>query len=362
MRWFVHLPASCAVLTCQPVDERRRAEFGAHLTRTLTGGALTLLVSVGHRTGLFAAAAAGPATSTELAARAGLHERYVREWLGAMVTGGFLSHADGVYTLPPEHAVFLTGETATNAAPQASMLRAFAGTLPELERAFVEGGGVPHAAFAQHLAAVGARPGDTWKHVYDEQLVDGFLGAVPGLLDRLTAGASVLDLGCGAGHAVRVAAEAFPASRFTGLDIDADLIAEATGPANATFVAGDATRLPADPAYDVIMAFDAIHDQRDPAEVLRRVRAALAPGGLFVMVDTGFASDLDENTGHPLAALCYAISLMYCTTASLADDGVALGAMWGVELATEMVRAASFTCVDVLDSPRPQNRVFVCRP
>ncbi|GAB1515293.1 class I SAM-dependent methyltransferase [Actinophytocola sp. KF-1] len=344
------------------MDQARREAFGRHVVGTLTGGAMTMLMSLGHRTGLFQAAAAGPATSAELAARAGLHERYVREWLGAMVTGGFFTHDDGVYTLPAEHAALLTGDTAANVAPMASMLRAFAGALPALERAFADGGGVPHADFAPHFAAAGARPGDTWRHIYETQLVDGFLGAVPGLVERLTAGARVLDLGCGAGHAVRVAAEAFPASRFTGLDIDAELIAAATGPTNADFVAGDAARLAADPAYDVILAFDAIHDQRDPAEVLRRVHAALAPGGVFVMVDAKFSSDLDGNVGNPLAALCYAISLMYCTTVSLAEGGAALGAMWGIELATSMLRDAGFSRVDVLDSPRAQNCIFVCVP
>jgi hypothetical protein len=344
------------------MDHARREAFGRHVVGTLTGGAMTMLISLGHRTGLFQAAAEGPATSAELAARAGLQERYVREWLGAMVTGGFFTHADGVYTLPAEHAALLTGDTAANVAPMASMLRAFAGALPALEKAFADGGGVPHADFAPHFAAVGARPGDTWRHIYETQLVDGFLGAVPGLVERLTGGARVLDLGCGAGHAVRVAAEAFPASRFTGLDIDAELIGAARGPANAEFVVGDAARLAADPAYDVILAFDAIHDQRDPAEVLRRVHAALAPGGVFVMVDAKFSSDLDGNVGNPLAALCYAISLMYCTTVSLAEGGAALGAMWGMELATSMVREAGFSRVDVLDSPRAQNCIFVCVP
>lgn len=344
------------------MDQARLAAFGQHMVGTLTGGALTMLISIGHRTGLFVAAAAGPATSAELAARAGLQERYVREWLGAMVTGGFFTHEDGVYTLPPEHAALLTGDTAANMAPMASMLRAFAGALPDLERAFADGGGVPHADFAPHFAAAGSRPGDTWRHIYETQLVDGFLGAVPGLAERLSAGARVLDLGCGAGHAVRVAAAAFPRSRFTGLDIDAELISAASGPGNADFVVGDAARLPADPAYDVILAFDAIHDQRDPGEVLRRVRAALAPGGTFVMVDAKFSSDLDANVGNPLAPLCYAISLMYCTTVSLAEGGAALGAMWGIELATSMLHDAGFAHVDVLDSPRAQNCIFVCAP
>jgi hypothetical protein len=129
-------------------DDRRRA-FAEQMISTLTGGAMSMLVSVGYRTGLFDAAARGPGTSVDLAGRAGLQERYVREWLGAMVTGGFFSYdpASGQYALPAEHAAFLTGDTAANVAPMASMLRAFGGALPELERCFVAGGGVAQAAF-----------------------------------------------------------------------------------------------------------------------------------------------------------------------------------------------------------------------
>src|ERR1022692_4956827 len=190
------------------MDDDRRGAFAEQMIATLTGGALSMLVSVGYRTGLFEAAARGPATSGDLAGRAGLQERYVREWLGAMVTGGIFSYdaGNGQCTLPAEHAAFLTGDTAANVAPMASMLRAFGGALPELERCFVAGGGVPHAAFAVHFEAAGATAGDTWRRIYDEHLVDGFLGAVPGLRDRLAAGARVLDLGCGTGHAMIVAA------------------------------------------------------------------------------------------------------------------------------------------------------------
>jgi 2-polyprenyl-3-methyl-5-hydroxy-6-metoxy-1,4-benzoquinol methylase len=350
------------------MTDERRAGFAEHMVATLTGGAMTMLISLGYRTGLFEAAAQGPATSAALAARAGVRERYAREWLGAMVTGGFLDHdpATGEYSLPAGHAPFLTGETAANLAPMASMLRAFGGSLPSLERSFVEGGGVSHAAFRPHFDAVGAVPGDSWRRVYEEQLVDGFLAAVPGLTSRLRDGVSVLDLGCGSGHAVRVAARAFPASRFTGLDIDAEQItaarASVAGVGNAEFVVGDAAALPASPGYDVILAFDAIHDQQDPAEVLRRIHGALAPGGVFVMVDAKFSSRLENNVGNPLAPLCYAISLMYCTTVSLAEGGAGLGAMWGIELATEMLTDAGFKDVTVLDSPRAQNCLFVCQP
>jgi SAM-dependent methyltransferase len=125
---------------------------------------------------------------------------------------------------------------------------------------------------------------------------------------------------------------------------------------------GDAATLPPDPKFDVILAFDAIHDQHAPQEVLRKVRAALADGGVFVMVDAKFSSHLEHNVGNPLAPLCYAISLMYCTTVSLADGGAGLGAMWGTERACRMLADAGFGRMDVLDTPRAQNCMFVCRP
>ena len=120
-------------------------------------------------------------------------------------------------------------------------------------------------------------------------------------------------------------------------------------------------RCQAGPRFDVITAFDAVHDQRSPQEVLRRVRAALAPGGVFVMVDAKFSSHLAANVGNPLAALCYAISLLYCTPVGLGGGGAGLGAMWGTELARQMLAQAGFSQVQMLDSPRPQNCIFVCR-
>lgn len=341
-------------------------DFAAHLTATMTGSALTMLIGVGHRTRLFEAAASGPATSGELAGRAGLQERYVREWLGAMVTGGIFTFEAGQYTFPPQHAKFLLGETASNLMPSLLTLSAFTGILPDLERSFADGGGVPRSAYGPHLETLGAKTGDSWKHVYREHLVDGFFGAVPGLKERLAAGARVLDLGCGTGNAVAVAARAFPASRFTGLDINASVVEQARDTAkglpNAEFAVGDAAELTADPPYDVITAFDAVHDQDRPDVVLRRIRGALDRDGLFFMVDTNFSSHVENNIGNPLAALCYSISLMYCTTTSLAEGGAALGAMWGTEKASEMLADAGFGHVDVLGSPRPQNCIYACRP
>lgn len=143
------------------LDQTRSAAFARHLLAMLTGGALAPLIGLGHRLGLFEAAALGPATSAELAARTGLQERYVREWLGAVATGGVLDldGTDRRYVLPAEPAPLLTGSRAANAAPMASMLQAMVGAIPELERCFRDGGGVGRDRFVAGLAAVGAAPG-----------------------------------------------------------------------------------------------------------------------------------------------------------------------------------------------------------
>lgn len=355
-------------------------DFGERLRELMTGHALTTLIGMGHRLGLFAALAAGPASAGELAGRAGLHERYVREWAGALVAGEVLDlqrdPADDdpghdLYVLPAAHAALLAGPGAGGAA-QAAMLRTLGALAPEVERSFGDGGGVPHAAYAAH-----GRMGEHWRPVYDAHLVDGFLGAVPGLVGRLRAGARVLDVGCGTGHAVNLMAREFPRSTVTGLDLSPQVVADAEaeraamGLTNAGFVVGDAAALPPGPHYDLITAFDAVHDQQDPAGVLGRIRAALAPGGVFVMVDVDLTGRPDTDRVRPHAPLTWAVSLLFCVPTTRAAGGPAvagptpedgaLGAAWGRERALRMLAGAGFADVAVLGTPRPQNCLYVGR-
>jgi SAM-dependent methyltransferase len=348
------------------LDAQRTQAFAARMAQIYSSGVLMFLTDIGYRTGLFEAAATGPATSQALAGRAGLHERYVREWLAAMTTGGIFTYdpPSRTYTLPAEHAQFLAGHTSRNLAPQAGFIAQLGRHVPEVARCFREGGGVPYSAYRPEFTD---GMDDTWRRIFDEQLISGFLPVAPGLVERLEAGIRVADIGCGTGHAVNVMARAYPASTFVGYDIAEDAIAAARseaaamGLANARFEVLDVTQLPAEPAFGLITAFDAIHDQVDPDAVLRRAWQALTPDGTFLMVDFKGSSSLERNLDYPFATLYYGVSLLHCMTVSLAGGGAGLGTMWGTELARQMLAAAGFTRVEVFDSPRPQNCIYVCR-
>jgi winged helix-turn-helix protein/methyltransferase family protein len=230
-----------------PLDQARVEAFAGRLFELYTGGMLTFLVDIGHRTGLFAAAAAGPATSAELAERADLQERYVREWLGAMVTGGIVDHdpATGTYRLPAEHAACLTGPGSANLAPFSRLATHLAKHVDAVARAFREGGGVPYAAYRPEFTDVMDALG---RGTFDELLLGAYLPLVPGLAERLAAGARVADVGCGTGHAMVLLAGAFPASTFVGYDLAADAIARARSEAEAAGLANARSRSATPPA------------------------------------------------------------------------------------------------------------------
>ena len=340
--------------------------FGAQLLGYFTGSMMSKLIEIGYDTGLFEASRAGPASSDELARRAGLKERYVREWLGAMATSGIYRYDAKTrrYELPEEHAAFLTGASAQNFSPHAKIIEHFGSHLARIKACFREGGGIPYSAYRPVFTQC---MDDAWRRIYDQMLVPGFVGAVTGLGERLERGISVLDVGCGTGHAMNVLAKQFAASRFAGYDIGEDAIDAARREAaemqlgNARFEVVDVAALPGTPRFDLITAFDAIHDQRDPDAVLQGVRRALADGGTFLMIDFKFSSHVERNIGNPYAPLYYGTSLMHCMPVSLAVGGKGLGTVWGEETARAMLREAGFGSIEVLDTPRPQNYMFVCR-
>jgi SAM-dependent methyltransferase len=349
----------------EALDRTRVQEFARKLFGLYTSGVLTLMVDLGQRTGLFETLAKGPGTSAELAARAGLNERYVREWLGAMTTGGVVEYdaATGRSTLPPEHAACLTGVSSRNLAAGSQVLPLLAKHVGAVARCFREGGGVSYAEFRPDFTAY---QDASWRLLYDGLLVRSWLplaAAVPG---RLRAGIRVADVGCGTGHAVNLMAREYPASSFVGYDLSAEAIERARAEArtmaldNARFEVLDAATLPPEPAFELITTFDSIHDQRDPATALARIAGALARDGVYLMMEPRASSNLQDNMSNPFAPYLYGISVLHCMTVSLAAGGTGLGTAWGRQLARRMLAEAGFTSVTVVEAPGPQNDLYIC--
>jgi SAM-dependent methyltransferase len=340
-------------VTTQQLSEARAEAFASRMLSELRGASVTLMASVGQRTGLFdTMAVRAPSTSEEIADAAGLNERYVREWLGAMVVAGIVEYDAEArsYAMPPEHAAVLTRRAGPdNMAAVAAYFPVFAGVEDEVVESFTNGGGVPYSSYRRFQEVMD----EDSSAVFDATLIKTTLPLAPGLIERLEAGIEVADIGCGSGHAINLMATAFPTSSFVGYDFSEDGIARAKreahalGLSNARFELKDAASLDVRARFGLITAFDSIHDQAQPRRVLSAIAEALEPGGTFLMVDMAGSSKLEENLDHPLGAILYTFSSLHCLPVSLGLGGEGLGTAWGEQKALELLEEAGFERVDV---------------
>lgn len=349
-------------------EAARKDEFAGKLLGIMNSGALSIMISIGHRTGLFdAMSAMPPASSSEIATAAGLNERYVREWLGAMVTGGICEYDEQTqqYHLPAAHAALLCRSGgAENIATLAQYIPLLGAVEDKVVDCFKHGGGVPYSEFGRFQEVMADDSGQSVLPT----LIEHILPLAPGLRSKLEQGIEVLDVGFGRGRALMLLAESFPRSRFTGYEISREGIewarAEAgrRGLRNLQFSYQDAASIPDQERFDLIFTFDAVHDQADPAKVLRGIYQALKKDGVYLMQDIDTHTNVAENVGHPIGPLIYTISCMHCMTVSLAAGGAGLGAAWGVELAEQMLRDTGFTEIAINRlSHDIQNAYFVVR-
>jgi len=349
-------------------DETKAEQFAERMIGAFNDAALITMTSIGHRTGLFDTLAdMTPAPLSVISAKAGLSERYVREWLAVMVTSKVVDYdpVDRTYHLPAEHAAFTTrASTPNNLAVTAQFVPLAAGIEDIIVDRFRTGEGVHYHDYARFHEVMAEDSGQT----VVAALFDHILPMVPGLADNLTDGIDVVDVGCGAGRAMLTLAQAFPASRFTGIDLSEEAIgkaraaAEQAGLNNITFEARDLSTLKTLGSFNLVTAFDAVHDQKDPQGLLDCVARSLKPDGLFLMQDIGGSSDLERNVDHPLGPFLYTISTMHCMPVSLAQGGPGLGTMWGEEMAVEMLERAGFANVSTQRLPHdPFNVYYLAR-
>jgi 2-polyprenyl-3-methyl-5-hydroxy-6-metoxy-1,4-benzoquinol methylase len=339
-------------MTTRELDLERAEAFAGRMVGALNEAAIAIMTSIGHRTGLFdTMAEMPPSTSEQIAAAAELNERYVREWLAAMAVGGIVEHDPdkGTHHLPPEHAAFLTrAATPNNIAVSAQFVPLLGSVEDKIVEHFKTGGGVPYSEYPRFHEVMAEDSGQTVVSVLSESI----LPLVPGLVERLENGIDVLDVGTGSGRALNLMARTFPNSRFVGYDISEEGIsraraeAEQNGTENVRFEIRDAATLEEIGRYDLITTFDAVHDQADPAAVLKGIANALRPDGVYLMQDIAGSSHVHNNMDHPLGPFLYTISTMHCMTVSLSQGGDGLGTMWGEELAKKMLKEAGFTSIE----------------
>jgi SAM-dependent methyltransferase len=356
------------IMTTGTVDPQKAQEFVGRVLSDTSAAMITTLCAVGDRLGLFKDLAEhGAATSGALAARAGINERYAREWLSALAAAGYLTYepSSGTFTLPPEHAPALAHE----AGPYFfggvhQMLTGLSGALDPLTEAFRAGGGVEQSRYGADWWDGMERFTAAW---VENLLVQEWVPLVPEVLAKLEAGAAVADVGCGRGRALVKLAQTFPSSTFVGYDIFGPSVKAATVKAEAAGVADRVRFEQRDVSgglperFDIIWTLDVIHDAVDPVGMLRAIREALTGDGVYLCLDINCSDKLEENAG-PVGAMFLSFSVLYCMTTSLAHDGMGLGACGLHEpKLRELAAEAGFGTVKRVEMENPFNNLYELR-
>jgi 2-polyprenyl-3-methyl-5-hydroxy-6-metoxy-1,4-benzoquinol methylase len=338
---------------------RMVGDFGA-----IASGALVLL---GDRLGLFKAMGVNErVTSTALAARTGLHERYVREWLAAQAAAGYVEYdgpADAFYLNPEQATVFADKNSPAFMAGAFEVLATLWLDEPKVTAAFRTGQGV---GWHDHDACLFRGTERFFRPGYNANLVGSWLPALDGVVEKLERGAAVADVGCGHGASTVLMARAFPRSRFTGFDYHGPSIERARKAAeeagvssNARFEVASAKTFPG--RYDLIAFFDCLHDMGDPAGAAAHVHQVLEPDGTWMIVEPMAQDRLADNL-NPVGRVYYAASTMVCTPASLSQEvGLGLGAQAGELKLRQVVTAGGFTRFRRA-AETPFNMVLEARP
>jgi SAM-dependent methyltransferase len=346
-------------------------QAGAFLGRAIGDIASTYTVmccSLGDRFGLFKDLAAhGPHTGQELADCAKLSERYVREWASCLVVSGYLVYDPKTarFSLPPAHASVLAQEPGPFFI--GGLFQQIGALLPlyePLAQAFKDGRGISPSLYGPDVWKGEMRGNDMW---HNQLLVNEWMPKMPDVKQRLERGASLADIGCGGGRALVRIAQAFSKSTFVGFDIDPPSLERARALAAEEGV-GDRVRfeqldltkgIPG--KFDILTAFDVVHDTAHPFGVLESVRKALKPGGLFVLLEINGTDKLEDNVA-PFGTVFYGWSLLMCMSIAIARGGEGLGTPGLPEgKLREMASRAGFSSLRRVEINDPIQALFELR-
>jgi SAM-dependent methyltransferase len=351
------------------VLDRKKAAALARQVGVDFGAALTAaLAYIGDRLGIFKTMAGGSAfTTQQLAERTGLNERYLREWTATMAAAGYIDYSpgDATFRMSPEQAAVLTNEDTTYFTAGAFQYAvACYRQIPKLMEAFRNGGGVPFSDFGPDIVEAIER----LFHVgYETWVAREWIPAVPDIHKRLLAGGEAAEVGCGAGQCLIPVAAAFPNSRFFGYDVDPTSVERALNKAAAAGLIGRiafeqiaAERVPLVERFDLVMAFNCIHDMAHPRAALKAIQRMLKPDGAFLWSEADVGARLEDNLG-PVGRTLYGASTMHCMTVSLAQGGEGLGSAISAELARNLAAEAGFASLERLPIKNPIHQIFLGR-
>jgi 2-polyprenyl-3-methyl-5-hydroxy-6-metoxy-1,4-benzoquinol methylase len=347
------------------LDDAKLNEFMGRAVADMGAAMHAALVVIGDKLGLYKAMAGVEwISSSELAEKTRTAERYVREWLNANAASGYVLYDPGTarYQLPPEQAFALTVQDLPGAF---HIISSCFKDEPKITQAFRTGEGV---GWHEHDANLFFGTERFFRPNYENNLLSAWLPSLGGVVQKLKAGASVADVGCGHGASTFLMARAFPKSRFYGFDYHSGSIEYARHIAGRdglldqiTFEVASSKSYPANGGYDLVTFFDCLHDMGDPTGAAAHVLSTLKPDGTWMIVEP-FANDHTEKNHNPVGRIYYSASTMICTPASLAQEvGAALGAQAGEERIRKVVTAAGFTRFRRA-SETPFNLVFEARP
>jgi 2-polyprenyl-3-methyl-5-hydroxy-6-metoxy-1,4-benzoquinol methylase len=347
-------------------------EFLEHVFGHLQGAVVSALIALGDGLGLYKAMhGAGPLTAAELAAKTGLQERWLLEWLRNQGAAGIVEYrGDGRFELTAEQGAVLADEenSLLFSAGGFQGLPQLAGMVGPLKESFRTGIGLPYDAQGEDGNHGVARMFAPW---FRHMLVPAILPGLDGVVAKLEAGAKVADVGCGAGIALITMGKAFPNSEFHGYELSQEALKlaatnlEESGLTNVTFHDVRGEEVPSDGSFDLVTTFDCIHDMTHPTKVIAAIRKMLKDDGTYLIADIkGFPTYEENLTENPMVAMMYGFSVLSCMSSALSEpDGEGLGTLGFHEaVARELTSKAGFTRFTSHDFGNPLNSYYEVRP
>jgi len=351
------------------MDKDKIRLFADRVFSDMAGAMASGMGYLGAKTGLFRAMAGkGPMRLDDVVRETGLQARYVEEWLKGMTCAGYLDYDPDAQTfrLPDEHAFLLASEGTDHfMGGLFYMAPVLLRVAPQVGRAFKEGGGVPFKDFGvDGIAGLDVVNRGT----YESRLASYWLKALPDVVSRLENGGRALDVGCGVGRICIALASAYPKAEIVGLDPDAESIRQAEAAAAAVGLDGRIRFLPqttgdirSEGGFDLITAFDCVHDFAAPQRTLTEIHSLLKPDGTLFIVEPRAADDLENNI-NAIATMYYGFSLFHCMTQSLAAGGPGLGTCMGPARMETLLREAGFRHFEALDIKSQVQSFYTARP